>query len=75
FNWSMYKSLEGYKTSGICNYLYDLAKIFNTFYHDCNIGNLEDRDLKAARLALVEAVRAALAKGLSLLGIPAPERM
>ncbi len=75
FNWSMFKSLESYKTSGICNYLYDLAKLFNSFYHDCPIGKLEDEELKLARLALVQSVKQALAKGLSLLGIPAPERM
>lgn len=75
YNWSMFKSLEGYKTSGICNYLYDLAKLFNSFYHDCPIGKLEDQELKAARLALVSSVRAALKEGLALLGIPAPQRM
>ena len=75
FNWSMFKSLEGYKTSGICNYLYDLAKLFNSFYHDCPIGSLDDENLKAARLGLVLAVKSSLAKGLELLGIPAPERM
>lgn len=75
FNWSMFKSLESYKTSGICNYIYDLAKLFNTFYHDCPIGKLEDQELKAARLALVASVRSALAKGLSLIGVPAPNRM
>ena len=75
FNYSMFKSLESYKTSGICNYLYDLAKFFNSFYHECPIGKLEDEELKVTRLVLVEAVGAALAKGLGLLGIPAPRRM
>ncbi len=75
FNWAMYKSLEAYKSSGVCNYLYDLAKIFNTFYHDCPIGRLDDQELKKARLSLVLSTQKALATGLSLLGIPAPERM
>ncbi|MCJ8277622.1 MAG: arginine--tRNA ligase [Bdellovibrionales bacterium] len=75
FNWSMFKSLEAYKTSGICNYIYDLAKLFNTFYHDCPIGKLEDQKLKAARLALADGVRTALAEGLGLLGVPAPQKM
>ena len=75
FNWSMFKSLEAYKTSGICNYIYDLAKLFNTFYHDCPIGKLEDTKLKASRLALANAVRGALAQGLGLLGVTAPEKM
>ena len=75
FNFSMFKSLESYKTSGVCNYLYDLAKLFNSFYQACPIGKLEDENLKAARLGLVSAVRTALAQGLALIGVPAPERM
>ncbi len=75
FNWSMFKALEGYKSSGVCNYLYDLAKVFNTFYHDCPIGRLDDLELKKSRLALVLSTQKALATGLNLLGIPAPERM
>ncbi len=75
FNKSIFKSLESLKTSGICHYLYDLAKIFNSFYHDCPIGRLKDKELKEARLVLVKAVGTALARGLSLLGIPAPKRM
>ncbi len=75
FNWFLFKSLESYKTSGLCRYLYDLAKIFNGFYHDCPIGSLDDKQLKEARLALVQAVGTAIAKGLGLLGIPAPKRM
>ncbi len=75
FNHAMFKSLEAYKTSGICTYLYDLAKLFNSFYQSCPIGKIEDANLKAARLGLVAATRTALAEGLGLLGIPAPERM
>ena len=75
FNWSMFKSLESCKTSSVCHYLYDLARLFNGFYHDCPIGSLDDRELKTVRLALVKAVGQALDKGLGLLGIPAPKRM
>lgn len=75
FNWSMQKSLEAYKTSGICNYLYDLAKAFNSFYHDCPIGKLDNEKLQVSRLALAQATQKALANGLALLGIPAPQRM
>jgi len=75
FNWSMLKAFESYKTSGVCTYLYDLAKLFNSFYHDCPIGKLDDQELKQARLALCKSVQMALAKGLGILGIPAPERM
>lgn len=75
FNHSMAKSLESYKTSGICSYLYDLAKLFNSFYHDCPIGKAESNELKRARLALCQCTQAALKQGLALLAIPAPDKM
>lgn len=75
FNWAMYKALENYKTSGICNYIYDLAKLFNTFYHDCPIGKIDDDELKSSRLALAHSTQKALSKGLELIGVPAPQKM
>lgn len=75
FNEFVAKSLKSYKTSGLCHYLYNLAKIFNSFYHDCPIGSLNDKKLKKARVFLVKAVQMALARGLNLLGIPAPKKM
>ena len=75
FNSSMFKSLESYKTSGICNYVYELAKLFNSFYHDCPIGKLEDQELKQARLGLAQATAQSIEKGLGLLGIQSPQRM
>jgi arginyl-tRNA synthetase len=49
--------------------------LFNSFYHDCPIGKLEDRDLQKARLALAQSTAELLKKGLELLGIPSPQRM
>lgn len=68
-------SAENYKPSTLCTFLYDTAKKFNGFYHDCPIGTAETPDLKQARLALAAATGAALKHGLGLLGIPVPERM
>jgi arginyl-tRNA synthetase len=59
----------------LCSYLYDTAKKFNIFYHDCSIGQAETVDLQQARLALCEATLKVLKQGLSLVGIPVPERM
>lgn len=64
-----------YKPALICSYLYDLAKLFNVFYHECPIGTVDSAALKAARLALSDAVGATLKQGLALLGIPVPQRM
>lgn len=66
---------ESYRPSVICTYLYELAKKFNHFYHECSIGQAESAQLKSARLALSKATALVLSQGLSLLGIPTPKRM
>ncbi|MFN7455184.1 MAG: DALR anticodon-binding domain-containing protein, partial [Pseudobdellovibrionaceae bacterium] len=58
-----------------CTYLYELAKKFNYFYHECSIGQAETEDLKLTRLQLSQAVGKVLSQGLALLGIPTPQRM
>lgn len=68
-------SAEQYKTGSMCAYLYDLSKLFNSFYAECSVGNAETESLKVARLGLCKAVANVLEKGLNLLGIPAPRRM
>jgi arginyl-tRNA synthetase len=55
-------------------YLRDLAGEFHSYYNAERI-LVEDEALRAARLALCEAVRQTLANGLSLLGVSAPEKM
>lgn len=68
-------AVENYKPSLLSNYLFELAKRFNAFYHECSIGQAETEELKQARLGLAEAVLATLRQGLELLGIPTPEKM
>jgi arginyl-tRNA synthetase len=75
FNSVVLASAEGYKPASLCTYLYDTAKKFNAFYHDCPIGIAETEELRQARLALASATGQILKNGLSLLGIPVPERM
>jgi arginyl-tRNA synthetase len=75
FNTVVLSSAENYKPASLCTYLYDTAKKFNGFYHDCPIGTVDDVNLKQARLVLAAATGLVLQKGLALLGIPVPERM
>lgn len=75
FNKTVETCAQSLKTSPLCAYLYDTAKVFNSFYHDCPIGKLEDKKLQQSRLALAYATGLLLKKGLELLGIPAPPRM
>lgn len=75
FNGVVLGSAVNYKPAVLCTYLYETAKKFNVFYHECPIGNVEDIELKKARLALSSSVGLVLVNGLSLLGIPVPDRM
>jgi arginyl-tRNA synthetase len=58
----------------LCNYLFDLAQRFTTFYEACPVLSSQG-SLRDERLALCELSSRTLALGLSLLGINAPEQM
>lgn len=75
FNHQVLNAALNYKPAALCAYLFDTAKSFNSFYHDCSIQNAESEDLKKARLNLAKATGLVLKEGLALLGIPTPERM
>ena len=53
---------------------YNLANLFSRFYDTCPVLKADD-DVRAARLALVEAFSLTMASCLRLLGIPVVERM
>jgi arginyl-tRNA synthetase len=56
----------------ICNYLYELAQVFNRFYEN---NRVLGSDRQAERLLLVELYLKALSQGLSILGIPTLSQM
>ncbi len=58
----------------LCNYLFDLAQRFTSFYEACPVLSSEG-ELRDERLALCDLTARALSLGLSLLGIHAPEQM
>jgi arginyl-tRNA synthetase len=58
----------------LCNYLFDLAQRFTSFYEACPVLSSEGQ-LRDERLALCELTSHTLSLGLSLLGIHAPEQM
>jgi arginyl-tRNA synthetase len=74
-------AVEQNEPSHLSRYLLDLSTAFSRWY---TLGN-QERDkrvlvegndaVRAARVALTDAVRVTLASGLSLLGIPTPENM
>ena len=59
----------------VANYTYELAKLYNKFYHEEIILKLEDEELKAFRLALSAATAKTIKKAMSLLGIQVPDKM
>lgn len=64
-----------YSPSQIANYIYDLVKQYNQFYHDFQILKEENEALRSFRLVLSENVARVIAKGMGLLGIQVPEKM
>jgi len=66
---------EGYSPAIIANYVYELAKIYNKFYHEKSILQAEDEAAKQFRLQLSEASGKVINKAMALLGIEVPERM
>jgi len=75
FNNVMVAETLGYRTNGICSYLYDLAKAYNSFYGALSVLKAESEALKNARLALSKAVVETLKVGLGTLNIQVPKRM
>ncbi len=59
----------------LCEYLYDLAGRFMSFYETCPVLQAPDEATTASRLRLCDLAARALKLGLGLLGIPTLERM
>ncbi len=64
-----------YNVSLIANYIYDLAKEYNQFYHDYPMLREENIALRNFRLLLSKNIALTIKKGMSLFGIDVPERM
>ena len=64
-----------YSPSAIANYIYDLVKEYNQFYHDFSILREENEALRTFRLVLSANVCKIIKLGMGLLGIEVPERM
>ncbi|MDE6326466.1 MAG: arginine--tRNA ligase, partial [Duncaniella sp.] len=66
---------ETYSPALIANYVYDLVKTYNQFYHDCSILKEEDTAVRSLRLTLSAVTARVVKTGMNLLGIEVPERM
>ena len=58
----------------MCNYLYKLAKLVNSYYVSYNVLNAKD-EIKNERIAFVKAIEITMKNIFDLLGIEAIEKM
>ena len=61
--------------SVIANYVFNLAKTFNSFYAEHSIANAETELKKQLRLKISTLTANILKSGMALMGIAVPERM
>ncbi len=67
---------KAYSPAFIANYLYEVAKLFNKFYHEVPpIIKEEDAAVKQHRLNICKITADVIKAGMTILGIKVPERM
>ncbi|RDC55633.1 arginine--tRNA ligase [Pedobacter chinensis] len=67
---------KAYSPASLANYLYELAKLFNKFYHEVPpIVKTEEGETKQFRLNLCKKTADIINAGMLILGIISPERM
>ncbi len=59
----------------VAGYVFNLAKLYNSFYTEHSVANAENDEKKKLRLALSVMTAGVIKSGLRLLGIKVPERM
>lgn len=75
FSKNVHLAIEKLEPSVVTRYVIEVAKLFNKFYNAHSVLNLEDEELKKARLALVKASLQVIKNGLGLIGIEVVEKM
>lgn len=68
-------SANEFSPAQLANYLYEVAKAYNKFYHEESILKVADETTKNFRLNLSAVSATIIAKGMKLLGIEVPDRM
>ena len=75
FNSVMENAFEEIAPHKICSYIYDLANMFNRFYHETKILSEENEEQKASWIQLLVLTRDVLERCIDVLGFSAPERI
>lgn len=66
---------KDYSPALVANYIYELAKTFNTYYSLHSVLNEEDSAVKTFRLMLINQIANTIKTGMDLLGVDVPEKM
>jgi len=66
---------EEYRPNFLCNFLYELAGKFTSFYENCPVLKADDAATRDSRLALCDLTARVLKQGLDVLGIEVVEQM
>jgi arginyl-tRNA synthetase len=64
-----------YNPAAIANYIYGVAKVYNSFYTVHSVLKAENEEKRALRLQLCSLTANVIKEGMGLLGIKVPERM
>ena len=75
FEQTIEESGRSYNPAIIANFIYELTKTFNRYYHDHSILKEENKEIQQFRLALISQCAAIISNGMQLLGINVPEKM
>lgn len=75
FNEIMETSFTELAPHKICQYIYELANVFNRFYHETKIISEENKERQASWICLISLTKNVLNECINVLGIEAPERM
>ncbi len=69
------QAAEELNPSVVANYIFHLAKTFNSFYTEHSVANAESEEKKLLRLQISVMTETVIKSGMELLGIKVPERM
>jgi len=72
---TMAAAAESLEPHRICQFLYEAASAFSSFYDQCHVLNAPQEDVRDARLRLCDLTGRILHDGLTTLGIPTLEKM
>ena len=75
FSTAIELSAKTYSPSNICQYVFELSKLFNSFYQDEKIIDGINNETTSFKIALSDLTSLTISRSLNLLGIDVPEKM